>query len=292
MTQTLSTLLSNNSAQATANTNFVLDVLKSGSDGKVFKITLTALKKMRVTFSGSSYADLLIFNSSGAAIGASTPGYETAVEAVGPAGDYFIQVKPTANYPDVGSSSLSIYVYEDGMAVPSYTTLTQVTQPIVIAMEITVEQMINDAFVSAKTYIDSKDAGLKSYTDSALTQLMNTTDLTAKLELLKQINMILDGDAATAGFQAWQSALTRLNVVETSLTDYKAAQVVAANAIATSLADYKAAQVVANNAIATSLADYKAAQVVAIKNSAVISDTFVRVNFASMKAKAAILFAI
>lgn len=77
-----------------------------------------------------------------------------------------------------------------------------------------IESMINAAFVSAKTYIDSKDASLKAYTDAALNSLMQTSDLTAKLALLAEINTILDGDAATAGFQAWQASLNRLTAIE------------------------------------------------------------------------------
>lgn len=77
-----------------------------------------------------------------------------------------------------------------------------------------IESMINAAFVSAKTYIDAKDSSLKAYTDAALNSLMQTSDLTAKLAVLAEINTILDGDAATAGFQAWQSSLNRLTAIE------------------------------------------------------------------------------
>lgn len=92
-----------------------------------------------------------------------------------------------------------------------------------------IDAMINAAFVSAKTYIDSKDAGLKAYTDNALAQLMATTDLTTKLALLEQINAILDGDAATAGFQAWEHSLQRLNSLDAAITTAQSAVTIAFN---------------------------------------------------------------
>jgi hypothetical protein len=70
---------------------------------------------------------------------------------------------------------------------------------------------------SIKTYIDSKDSSVKAYADSLIEQLMQTSDLSAKLELLNQINDILDGDSATAGFQAWQESLNTLTSLNASL---------------------------------------------------------------------------
>lgn len=181
-------------------------------------------------------------------------------------------------------------------------TVTTTTQDI--------DAMINDAFSVAKNYIDAKDAGLKAYTDAALDQLMNTTDLTAKLALLEQINSILDGDAATAGFQAWQSALTRLNAIETAASDYKTAtdssiqnisnniqssalsltSKINANKTASDLADSAIAERVltlettTHSAVTTSVAAVQT-NVTAVKDG-------VTANFAAMKAKAAILFAV
>ena len=178
--------------------------------------------------------------------------------------------------------------------------------------------MISDAFVSAKTYIDAKDAGLKAYTDAALAQLMNTTDLTAKLALLEQINTILDGDAATAGFQAWQAALTRLNAIETkAISDVSTLETKinnaheSLNALINTTANDFTVKINANKATADSVAAAIAARVLTLEtttHSAVTASvstldtkvitsvatvqTGINANFAAMKAKAAILFAV
>ena len=191
-----------------------------------------------------------------------------------------------------------------------------VTPP--VAPTQTIDQMISDAFVSAKTYIDAKDAGLKAYTDAALAQLMNTTDLTAKLALLEQINTILDGDAATAGFQAWQAALTRLNAIETkAISDVLTLETKITNAheslnalINTTSNDFTT-KINANKTAADSVDAAISARVLTLEtttHSAVTASvstldtkvttsvatvqTGINANFAAMKAKAAILFAV
>lgn len=78
---------------------------------------------------------------------------------------------------------------------------------------------MNTALTIAKTYIDQGDAAGKAYTDTKLAEVLQTTDLNAKLALLEEINNILDGDNATAGFQAWQSEVAKLNQLVSDLSD-------------------------------------------------------------------------
>lgn len=80
------------------------------------------------------------------------------------------------------------------------------------------EQQMNTALAIAKVYIDQGDAAGKAYTDQKLELVLQTTDLNAKLALLQQINEILDGDNATAGFQAWQQNVAKLTDVYNRLT--------------------------------------------------------------------------
>lgn len=73
------------------------------------------------------------------------------------------------------------------------------------------QEALNQALTITKIYIDQSSANNKQYFQNLLDDRMNTTDLTAKLELLNQINNILDGDKASEGFQAWQASLNTLN---------------------------------------------------------------------------------
>lgn len=79
------------------------------------------------------------------------------------------------------------------------------------------QQQMNSALTIAKVYIDQGDAAGKAYTDAKLAEVLQTTDLNAKLALLNEINGILDGDKATAGFQAWSQQVTKLNDIYTRL---------------------------------------------------------------------------
>lgn len=69
---------------------------------------------------------------------------------------------------------------------------------------------LNTSLVIAKHYIDQSSTANRQYTDQKLEQVLQTTDLAAKLALLEEINNILDGDNATAGFQAWQAEVAKL----------------------------------------------------------------------------------
>ena len=79
------------------------------------------------------------------------------------------------------------------------------------------EAQMNQALSIAKVYIDNGDLSVKAYVDSKLETTLLTTDLSAKLALLEEINNILDGDNATAGFQAWQTAVNQLSTLQTGL---------------------------------------------------------------------------
>lgn len=80
------------------------------------------------------------------------------------------------------------------------------------------QEALNQALTIAKIYIDQSAANNKQYFQNLLDDRMNTTDLTAKLELLNQINNILDGDEASEGFQAWQASLNQLNDLASRVT--------------------------------------------------------------------------
>lgn len=76
---------------------------------------------------------------------------------------------------------------------------------------------MNSALTIAKIYIDKSSTADRAYVDSQLQTVLQTTDLTAKLALLEQINGILDGDNATAGFQAWQAEVAKLTALRTEM---------------------------------------------------------------------------
>ena len=84
------------------------------------------------------------------------------------------------------------------------------------------QQQMNNALSIAKVYIDKGDAAGKAYTDAKLAEVLQTTDLSAKLALLQEINNILDGDNATAGFQAWQAEVAKLSDIYTRLGNAEA----------------------------------------------------------------------
>jgi hypothetical protein len=112
------------------------------------------------------------------------------------------------------SRNFQAKIYLDGGNVISFEAL---------ATSDDVESMLADALASVKTYVDAKDASVKTYADNLIAQLMNTTDLQAKLDLLAEINAILDGDTATAGFQLWESSVSKLNQIATDFEANKTA---------------------------------------------------------------------
>lgn len=167
-----------------------------------------------------------------------------------------------------------------------YVSLT-ITDPATALAD--VETLINDALASVKTYIDSKDAGVKTYADGLITQLMQTTDLSAKLALLNEINMILDGDAATAGFQLWESNVAKLNQVIADLnaakTDLTTQFTTADTTLRNQVSGWITAEKNRIDGVVSTLDTRVTADINAIKASA--SNPFV-----SMKAKAATIFAV
>lgn len=152
-------------------------------------------------------------------------------------------------------------VYLDGGNVISFE---------VLATSNDVESMLADTLNSVKIYVDSKDEIVKAYANGLIEQLMNTTDLTEKLALLTEINAILDGDAATAGFQLWESSVSKLNQV---VTDFEA------NKTAVT-------QQITNATTTLQSLDFRlTGEINAIKSSA-------SNPFSSMKSKAATIFAV
>ncbi|WP_287602707.1 hypothetical protein [Thiothrix sp.] len=80
---------------------------------------------------------------------------------------------------------------------------------------------MNSALTIAKVYIDQSSTADRAYVDTQLQTVLQTTDLNAKLALLEQINGILDGDNATAGFQAWQAEVGKLATLRTEMDTAK-----------------------------------------------------------------------
>lgn len=68
----------------------------------------------------------------------------------------------------------------------------------------------NLSLLVAKQYIDQKADSEHLAIITEVEGMLNTTDLAAKMDLLMRINAVLDGDEATAGFQAWQNSVTQL----------------------------------------------------------------------------------
>lgn len=107
----------------------------------------------------------------------------------------------------------TVYVLGDGYVSGTYS----------IQFEVAVDynEVIVQALDSIKNYVDAKDASVKTFAQGLIDNLMNTTDLTEKLALLNEINQILDGDTATAGFQLWESNVAKLNSIESELVTTK-----------------------------------------------------------------------
>ncbi|MGB4497889.1 MAG: hypothetical protein WBI40_04255 [Methylococcaceae bacterium] len=135
-------------------------------------------------------------------------------------GDYFVDLWETTTFIAEADETLYLGGYAFGdYAAGKYTvalTVVDNSTPVTPPAP-TVDALIQDALNAVKTYVDTQDASVKAHAEALIAQLMNTSDLTAKLALLNQINDILDGDAATAGFQAWQSSLARLTSIEASI---------------------------------------------------------------------------
>jgi hypothetical protein len=179
------------------------------------------------------------------------------------------------------SNSFPAKLYLDGGNILNFEEISNSIESI--------DSLINDALASVKTYVDSKDASVKAYADALIAQLMQTTDLAAKIALLNQVNDILDGDAATAGFQLWEANVAKLNQV---VADLAAETLARSNAITAS-----------QNALQTSI-NSKSTEINARIDSVVSSlnteitaktttlDSGVTANFVAMKAKAAIIFAV
>jgi len=172
-----------------------------------------------------------------------------------------------------------------GVTKGNETTITPISQPTTP----TIDTLINDALASIKTYADSKDASVKAYADALIAQLMQTTDLEAKIALLNQVNDILDGDSATAGFQLWESNVAKLNQVVADLTAESAARSSAIassqNAFQTSI-NSKSTEINARIDLVVSGLNSE----ITAKTTAVSGD--MSANFVAMKAKAAIIFAV
>lgn len=149
----------------------------------------------------------------------------------------------------------------------------------------TIDELINDSLSYVKNYVDTKDAALKVYADDLIAQLMNSTDLSAKLALLNEINAILDGDSATAGFQLWESNVAKLTKVIADLESESAARVNAIDTTSNSfqtLVNLKAGEIYSEiDSINTNL-----------NNSITALDSKVTANFFAMKSKAASIFAV
>ncbi len=137
-----------------------------------------------------------------------------------------------------------------------------------------IDALINSALDSIKTYVDSKDATVKAYANALIDQLMQTTDLAAKIALLNQVNEILDGDSATAGFQLWESSVAKLNQVVADLVAESTARTSAISVTSNSLQTLINTTASEINARITTL------------------DSSATANFVAMKAKAALIFAV
>lgn len=101
---------------------------------------------------------------------------------------------------------------------------------------------IDNALIISKLYIDNGDQSVRNYVDEQLEATLQTTDLVEKLALLEQINGILDGDDATAGFQAWQSSVNDLIDLRTRMTGAEGSITTHTAQIATISADLLALQ--------------------------------------------------
>lgn len=199
-----------------------------------------------------------------------------------PAGDYYVHVVCTTESFDV-----AIYGWE-GWNTNLYYDIYNHANALTAAQPVTIESLLNDSLTQLKTYVDSHDANIKTYADGLISQLMQTTDLSAKIALLNQVNEILDGDSATAGFQAWESSLTRLNQI---VNDFEAFKISNSNVIANGLIT-----------VTNSLNAFKGSTDIAIAQLYGRADSLNLANektnvdmksaFESMKVKTALLFAV
>ena len=117
---------------------------------------------------------------------------------------------------------------------------------------------------------------------------MKKTDLSEKIALLIQVYEFLDGDAATAGFQAWEHSLQRLNTLESEV--FTAQQLISDVGGRT----YNQIQDVKNELTTTSQnLDYAIRTVdTRLTNERKMIDDGINANFVAMKSKAAIIFAV
>lgn len=147
-----------------------------------------------------------------------------------------------------------------------------------------IQNAIYDALANAKIYIDAKDDSVKAYADTKIEALMNTSDLNAKLALLTEINTILDGDAATVGFQAWQAQVTKLTGIVADFEVFKALQTEASNV---SIANV-AALAETLNTVKTTLEN----SISAISSNSEANNVAIVTAFTSMQSRVATLFAV
>ena len=151
-----------------------------------------------------------------------------------------------------------------------------------------IQNAILAALQNAKVYIDAKDDAVKAYADSKIDALMNTSDLTAKLALLAELNTILDGDAATVGFQAWQTQVTKLTGIVAEFEAFKASNIESVDAVNANIETLTTSI----DSVKTSLEKAIADAVAGLGSSATTTNTAIVDTFVSMQAKAATLFAV
>lgn len=190
------------------------------------------------------------------------------------------------------NSDYSIEMIESATTTPTETTAAATTPTEPTATTPTtdsIDTLINDALVYVKTYVDTKDAALKVYADDLISQLMNSTDLSAKLALINEINQILDGDAATAGFQLWESNVAKLNKVVADLvaeTSARSSEIGATSNSLQTMINTTATEINARiDSINSGLSD-------SISTNVATLNTNVTANFVAMKSKAAVIFAV
>jgi hypothetical protein len=190
-----------------------------------------------------------------------------------------ITVNGSATFTATETASHEI-AFRNGAALVSFDLISSAA---------TIDSLIDDALASVKTYIDSKDVALKSYADSLIDSLMQTTDLSAKLALLNEINAILDGDTATAGFQLWESNVAKLTKV---ITDLQAESAARASAITATNSTLTAMVSTAESTLNARIDAIDSGLTGSISTNVATLNSNVTANFVAMKAKAAILFAV
>ncbi len=164
--------------------------------------------------------------------------------------------------------------------------LSQFTISMTVAESIS--ELIDATLNTLKAYVDSKDALDKTYIETKIAELMNTTDLTAKLDLLNQINAILDGDSATAGFQAWEHSLQRLNSIEIDISATQQQLSLVSTQHYQAIQDVKRDLTNTTNSLNSSIYNVGTRLTTEAKRI----DDGVTANFVAMKSKAAVIFAV